>query len=144
MLDKDHNFLDIAYQQIDGGAQVGTTPKAPHDYMSREVVIQDAGYAYVYVSNESPTYVEVYFDDVAVTYTPTNIIQYNEYYAFGLQTQNSWTRDGNSNNFLYNAATELNTTSGLYDLKLAQVFGKCGGNVGDLCLPLLNVNIEVF
>jgi RHS repeat-associated protein len=52
-----------------------------------------------------------------MTYTPTNVIQYNEYYPFGLQTASSWTRTNTTqNNFLYNEASELNTTSGLYDL----------------------------
>jgi RHS repeat-associated protein len=56
-------------------------------------------------------------DDVVMTYTPTNVIQYNEYYPFGLQTANSWTRTNTTqNNFLYNEGSELNTTSGLYDL----------------------------
>jgi len=46
-----------------------------------------------------------------------NVIQYNEYYPFGLQTANSWTRENvTGNNFLGNGGTELNTTSNLYDL----------------------------
>ncbi|MBS1489154.1 MAG: hypothetical protein JSS93_01370, partial [Bacteroidetes bacterium] len=45
-----------------------------------------------------------------------NILQSNEYYPFGLLTQNSWTRDNTRNNFLYNEGSELNTTTGLYDL----------------------------
>jgi RHS repeat-associated protein len=61
--------------------------------------------------------VDVYFDDVTMTYTPGNIIQYNEYYPFGLQTATSWTRENNTgNNFLYNGGTELNTTTGVMDL----------------------------
>jgi len=40
----------------------------------------------------------------------------NEYYPYGLQTTSSWTREGNSNNFLYNGGTEQNTTTGPYDL----------------------------
>ena len=40
----------------------------------------------------------------------------NEYYAYGLQTASSWTREGNSNNFLYNGGTEQNAITGLYDL----------------------------
>lgn len=45
-----------------------------------------------------------------MTYTKSNIIQYNEYYPFGLQTANSWTRENQTgNNFLYNGGTELNT-----------------------------------
>ncbi len=38
------------------------------------------------------------------------------YYPFGLQAANSWTRDNTTNNFLANGGTELNTVSALYDL----------------------------
>jgi RHS repeat-associated protein len=52
-----------------------------------------------------------------MTHTKGNVIQYNEYYPFGLQTANSWTRENNTgNNFLGNGGTELNATSNLYDL----------------------------
>ena len=50
-----------------------------------------------------------------MTHTKTNIVQYNEYYPFGLQASTSWTREHSTNNFLYNNGAELNTTSGLYD-----------------------------
>jgi RHS repeat-associated protein len=116
LFDKDFNFIDIAYEQIDGGEQpAGSTAKTPHDFLSREYTVKDAGYAYVYISNENPTYAPVYFDDVTVTLTPTGVLQYNEYYPFGLQTDNSWTRENNSNNFLYNQGNELNTTTGWYE-----------------------------
>jgi RHS repeat-associated protein len=80
-------------------------------------------------------------DDVTMTLTKSNIIQYNaclpkprllsgrrqEYYPFacpperkrrrGLQTANSWTRENvTGNNFLANGGTELNPTTSLYDL----------------------------
>ncbi|NOS93402.1 MAG: hypothetical protein HOP30_15895 [Cyclobacteriaceae bacterium] len=72
----------------------------------------------MYVSNENPTLVDVYFDDVKMSYTPSNILQSNEYYPYGLQTVNSWTRaSATGNNFLANAGTELNTTSQLYALE---------------------------
>ncbi len=52
-----------------------------------------------------------------MTYTPSGVLQYNEYYPFGLQTAESWTRDAATpNNFLGNGGTELNTTSKMYDL----------------------------
>jgi RHS repeat-associated protein len=45
------------------------------------------------------------------------VVQYNEYYPFGLQTANSWTRENiTGNQFLANG-TELNATSNLYDLE---------------------------
>jgi RHS repeat-associated protein len=117
LFDKDYNFLDAAWEQIDGGEQVGATPKAAHDLMSKEVTVKEAGYAYVFISNENPTLVEFYVDDVVITHTPTNVIQYNEYYPFGLQTSTSWTREETKdNNYLYNAANELNKTSGWYEM----------------------------
>ena len=127
MVDKNYNFIDAAClpaidlakagDQINGGEQIGATPKAAHDYMTQEYVAKEEGYIYVYVSNENSTLVEVYFDDVVVTETRSNVVQSNEYYPYGLQTASSWTRDSNlGNNFLYNGGTELNKTSGVYDL----------------------------
>ncbi len=86
--------------------------------MSQTYTVKEAGYAYLYVSNEQTSQTDVYFDDVTMTYTPTNVLQYNEYYPFGLQTANSWTRENTpGNNYLANGGTELNTTSSLYDLE---------------------------
>jgi len=106
LFDKNYNFLDVAYAQLKGTSLY---------YMTASYTVKEAGYAYFYVSNEQATQTDVYFDDVKMTYTPTNIIQYNEYYPFGLQTSSSWTRDNSSNNFLYDAGNELNTTTGIYE-----------------------------
>jgi hypothetical protein len=38
---------------------VGASPKAAHDYMMSEYTAREEGYVYVYVSNESPTLVEI-------------------------------------------------------------------------------------
>jgi RHS repeat-associated protein len=85
--------------------------------MSKEVTVKEAGFAYIYISNENPTLVEFYVDDVVVTHTPTNVIQYNEYYPFGLQTSTSWTRENTKdNNYLYNAGNELNKDNGWYEM----------------------------
>jgi RHS repeat-associated protein len=52
-----------------------------------------------------------------VVQTKTKVVQYNEYYAHGLQTATSWTRENTTgNNYLANGGTELNTTTSLYDL----------------------------
>jgi len=97
-------------------AQLTATSEGVYVSMSQSYTVKEEGYAYMYVSNEDQRLVDVYFDDVAMTYTPSNVVQYNEYYPFGLQTQNSWTRTNTTNNFLYNEASELNNTSSLYDL----------------------------
>ena len=116
LFDKDYKFLDAAWQQIDGGEQVGASVKAPHDYMIKEVTVKEAGYAYIYVSHENATLVDFHIDDVVVTQTPSNIIQYNEYYPFGMQTAGSWTRENvTGNNYLYNSGSELNNVSNSYE-----------------------------
>jgi len=118
VFDKNYKLLDAAWEAVDPGAnQVGATPVIAHDYLMREYTAKEEGYVFMYVSNESPTLVDVYFDDVVMTHTKGNLIQYNEYYPFGLQTANSWTRENvTGNNLLGNGGTELNTTSNLYDL----------------------------
>ncbi len=113
--DQNFNFVDVAFDQIDPGA-METGSGVAHDLLSSEVVIKEAGYVYIYISNENPTLVDVYFDDLKITQTKTGVLQYNEYYPFGMQTINSWTREDTNNNFLYNSGTELNGTTGLYDL----------------------------
>lgn len=43
-------------------------------------------------------------------------VSYTEYYPFGLQASTSWTRDNSRNDFKYNGGSELNNTTGYYDL----------------------------
>ncbi|HYC84601.1 MAG TPA: RHS repeat-associated core domain-containing protein, partial [Chryseosolibacter sp.] len=117
LFDKNYNFLDAAWDQLDDTyTQVVGQSKTAHDLLTKEVTVQEEGHAYVFISNESPTAIDIYFDDVTMTYTPSNVLQYNEYYPYGLQTSASWTRENSKNNFLYNAGSELNVTSGWYDL----------------------------
>jgi len=106
LFDKNYNFIDVAYAQL----------TAQGALMSANYTVKEPGYAYLYVSNENPTLLDAYFDDVTMSYTPTNILQYSEYYPYGLQTANSWTRNNSSNNFLYDEGSELNATTGMYDL----------------------------
>ena len=112
LVDKDYKLLDM------GWTRVPATAFVKHSLSIPQIVIKQAGFIFVYLSYEGLSNNYVYFDDMKVTYTPTNIVQYNEYYPFGLQTANSWTRENNTgNNFLANGGTELNTTSNLYDLQ---------------------------
>jgi RHS repeat-associated protein len=107
MFDKNHNFLDVAYSQV-------TSSGAP-GFLTASYTAKEEGYAYLYISNEQPTQTDVYFDDVRMSFTPTKVIQYNEYYPYGLQTAKSWTRTNTSNNFLYNGGVERNNTTGWYE-----------------------------
>ena len=87
LFDKEFNLVDAAWKQITTvGLQSSETVKQPpHDYMFKEVTVAEPGFAYVFVSNEHPTWVNVYFDDVTVTHTPSPIVSSSDYYAFGMQ-----------------------------------------------------------
>jgi len=110
-------LFDVNYKVMDAGWQVVPSGSFTKQNVSiPTVTVKEPGFIFVYLSYEDQSNNYVYFDDFKVTVTPTNVVQSSEYYPFGLQTANSWTRDNSSNNFLYDKGSELNTTSGLYDL----------------------------
>ena len=109
LFDKDYNVLDAGWQL----APDVTFTQQKLSFPTKE--IDQEGYLFVYLSYDNDSDNWVYFDDFKVTHTKTNVIQYNEYYPFGLQTANSWTRENASNNYLYNGGSELNTNSGWYE-----------------------------
>lgn len=116
VFDKNYKLLDASWEAVDPAAnQVGATPVIAHDYLMREYTAKEEGYVFMYVSNESATLVDVYFDDVVMTHTKGNVIQYNEYYPFGLQTANSWTRENTTGNDLLYNGKGLESTSQIYD-----------------------------
>ncbi|MFM9839311.1 MAG: DUF6443 domain-containing protein [Cyclobacteriaceae bacterium] len=112
-------LFDQQYKVVDMGwtAVPATANFAKQKISIPQITVKEAGYMFVYLSYETASNNWVYFDDFKVVQTKTNVLQYSEYYPFGLQTANSWTRENTTtNNFLYNGGTELNTTTGVMDL----------------------------
>lgn len=110
-------LFDNNFKVLDMGWQLAPATTFTKQKLSFSTLnIKEPGYVYVYLSYDNDSNNWIYFDDLKVTHTKTNVIQYNEYYPFGLQTNYSWTRENNKNNFLYDGAMELNPTSGWYDL----------------------------
>lgn len=109
-------LFDHEYKVLDmGWKRAPETAYTKHQLSFPTLEIKHAGYLFVYLSYDDESNNWVFFDDLKVSYTPTNIIQSNEYYPFGLQTANSWTREGSSNGFLYNGGSELNDVTKFYD-----------------------------
>ncbi|MCZ8353593.1 MAG: hypothetical protein O9340_02585, partial [Cyclobacteriaceae bacterium] len=113
--DKDFNFLDLAFDQVQGGEQIPNGANTPHDELNINYEVKKEGYIFFFLSYEDTRSFEVYFDDVNIKHKETRIIQYNEYYAHGMLNANSWIRTANSNKNLFNAGTELNATTNWYD-----------------------------
>lgn len=109
LFDKDYKLLDMGYTPA-----TGYNVKQKISILDR--VIKEAGYMFVYLSYENESNNFVQFDDLKIVHTQTNIVQYNEYYPYGLQAGTSWTRDQTTgNNYLFNEANELNPTTGWYE-----------------------------
>ncbi|MBT1689428.1 T6SS effector amidase Tae4 family protein [Dawidia soli] len=105
------------YEMVDMGWQLAPATTFNKQKLSFNTLsIEEPGYLFVYLSYEGASNNWVYFDDLTIALTPTNVVQYTEYYPFGMSTTNSWTRtNATPNNYLYNQQNELNSTTGLYE-----------------------------
>jgi len=92
------NFVRITEAAKDSGAN---GRNGLHERLYAEVTVKQAGYMYIYLSNDNPTVSEVYFDDFKVTQIKSPVIQTEDYYPFGL-TFNSYQRENSTpNHFLF-------------------------------------------
>jgi RHS repeat-associated protein len=114
--------VDAAWDQVSTvGAQTSaSTKQPPHDFLTKTAAAKEAGFAYVFVSNEHPYAVDVYFDDVTVSQTPSPIVGSNDYYPFGLAFNSYQRENSTENKYLYNQGTGEKTfrTERQFDLGL--------------------------
>jgi RHS repeat-associated protein len=96
--DRNYNFLDVAYQAVQSNGTVSVTYTA-----------KQPGYAYLYISNEHPFLMDVYFDNVNVTFTPSPVVQATDYYPFGLVSQSYARENSLPQSYLYNGKELQNT-----------------------------------
>src|SRR5690606_6902583 len=79
-----------------------------------DIVVREAGYMYIYISNEGEELVDVFFDDLKVTHVKSPVIETNDYYPFGL-TFNSYQRENSTPNLYQYNGKELISELGLED-----------------------------
>ncbi len=84
----------------------------------REVTVTEAGYAYIFVSNENPEQVDVHFDDVKVTHIHSNIVAGADYYPFGLAMDGREIDDESYRWGYQGQFSEENETTGWNEFKL--------------------------
>lgn len=59
-----------------------------HERLSQEVVADEAGYFYIYLSNDSEKGSEAFFDDFTIMTSESYIVQMVDYYPYGMQSRN--------------------------------------------------------
>ncbi|MBX2963967.1 MAG: hypothetical protein KF687_15755 [Cyclobacteriaceae bacterium] len=112
LFDQQYNVMNMGWRPV---TTASSWAKAKLSF--DPINIHEAGFIFVYLSYENESNNWVYFDDFKVTHSKSRIVQYNEYYPFGMQTASSWTRENaTGNQFLYNAGSELNNTTSNYEM----------------------------
>jgi RHS repeat-associated protein len=112
LLDKNYKIVDVGFLPVPENANMSLQKMS-----FPSMTIKEAGYMFAYLTYEGQGSNWVYFDDFKITHTKTNVIQYNDYYPFGLQASTSWTRDATQgNDYLANGGSELNVGSGWYEM----------------------------
>ena len=83
LFDENFQLQDMGFQHItDEGRVTESSMDAVETVSLEEIVIQQSGYLYTWVSNESNWDVTVYFDDFTIEHD-TYIVSSQDYYAFG-------------------------------------------------------------
>ncbi|KOF04082.1 hypothetical protein OB69_03595 [Roseivirga seohaensis subsp. aquiponti] len=77
VFDQDFNFVGV-------GGFDRADQTSGYQTLSVSATINQGGYVYVYLSNESTANFEVYFDNLNITHTKGAILQEDHYYPFGL------------------------------------------------------------
>ncbi len=98
------NYVRVSTAAKEDGTTASVTNGwgVPHEKLTALIVAKQAGYLYIYLSNEEDTPVEVYFDDLTVEQIKSPVVQVVDYYPFGL-TLNSYSREKSTpQKYLYN------------------------------------------
>ena len=109
-LEKDVTF---AYKQLNAAAtqRLDQPKNANFDELRIDnFVAPGQGYILVYLSNESTTFTEVYFDDLSIELSQHNVTQKDDYYPFGLSFNEYRRPELDKNEYLYQGKEELEGT----------------------------------
>ncbi len=115
LFDKSFNYVNGGFRQVTSAASDDGTGTGTHELLAFEdIIISQDGYLMIFVSNESETLTEVYFDDLMINHHKTEVVQADDYYPFGM-VMNEYTKDyTTAQNYLYNGK-ELQEETGWLD-----------------------------
>ncbi|MBL7839200.1 MAG: hypothetical protein JNJ75_03575 [Cyclobacteriaceae bacterium] len=120
LFDKEYNLVDATWDQVStiGEQTNGSVKQPPHDWLNTSYVVEEAGYAFIFLSNEHPKYVDVYFDDIVVSHEHSPVVAGADYYPFGLEMDGREISDEPYRWDYQGQYAEENTTTGLQEFKL--------------------------
>ena len=108
LFDRDFNYLTGGFKRVTTAAReygqgTNQTEGIGHERLYfDDIVVTQAGYAYIYFSNENESTVEVFFDDFKVEQIKSPVVQMDDYYPFGLAFNSYQRENSTANQYLYN------------------------------------------
>jgi RHS repeat-associated protein len=116
-------FIQMSNEGREDGSNV------PHERLAQEVVAEEAGYFYIYLSNESDTGSEAFFDDFSIQVSESFIVQQIDYYPYGMVAREFRRLGDKATNDLFQGKTYEDLTKWYdfharqYDASLGRWFG---------------------
>ncbi len=87
LFDNDGRLQKFDFDQLSDKAKIPVTNPDIHTHeklMLENIIIEKEGFIYIYVSNESDQNIDVYFDDLKVTHSYSDIVAGGDFYPYGL------------------------------------------------------------
>ncbi|MCH7409970.1 RHS repeat-associated core domain-containing protein, partial [Belliella sp. DSM 111904] len=116
--DTEMNYKYGGFVQMSQEAREDGTMKS-HERLSQEVVADEPGYYYIYLSNDSNTGSEAFFDDFTIMTSESYIVQQIDYYPYGLIARNNIRTGDKTTKELFQGKTYEELT-GWYDFHARQ------------------------
>jgi RHS repeat-associated protein len=101
IFDRNFVFKDGGYVPVTTAAKENGSG-GNHEPLRALINVKEAGYVYIYLSNENETPVEVFFDDFRVEHVKSPVVSMQDYYPFGLASQSYQRENSVPQNFLFN------------------------------------------
>ncbi|MEM9337915.1 MAG: RHS repeat-associated core domain-containing protein [Bacteroidota bacterium] len=83
----DFELMDYGFDQVSEAAKIPATQEEinahPHEQLTIEAIPEEAGYVFVYVSNENKQNMTAYFDDLRLDHAYANLSYAADYFPFG-------------------------------------------------------------
>ncbi|MFD2034504.1 DUF6443 domain-containing protein [Belliella marina] len=126
--DREMNYKYGGFVQMSNRAREDGSNVA-HERLAQEVVAEEPGYYYIYLSNDSNKGSEAFFDDFTIMTSESYIVQQIDYYPYGMIARNNVRTGDKTTNDLFQGKTYEELTSWYdfharqYDAALGRWFG---------------------
>jgi RHS repeat-associated protein len=116
--DKEMNYKYGGFTQMTAAAYEDGSNRA-HERLYQEVVAEEPGYFYIYLSNDGTEGGEAYFDDFSILTLESYIVQQTDYYPYGLVARN-FVRTGEKETLELFQGKTYDELTGWYDFHARQ------------------------